>query len=789
MNDRTLRVLEYPKIIEMLASHTRSPMGRARALSLHPFADRTEVRRLLEETSEAEAVTAAEGGGIVPFFPDIAKSLNKARIGSILSPLELLQIGQVLSAAYSVKERMRNHRGKAELNLLPPRIEALRVQPELLEEIKRCIESEERISDHASPELSSVRRQIARCHERVREKLNGILHSAQYQKMLQELIITIRNDRYVVPVKQEHRTNFPGIVHDQSGSGATLFIEPMGVVETNNELRRHQLAEEKEIERILAMLTAQVDSVGGEIGNTLSMLAELDLIFAKGAFSLALRGICPMEAEGGVLRIAGGRHPLIPNQEVVPITLELGRTFDALVITGPNTGGKTVTLKTAGLFVLMAQSGLHVPADYGTEMGIFHQVYADIGDEQSIEQSLSTFSSHMTNIVDVLKHARPGDLVLFDELGAGTDPTEGAALAMSILDFLHGQGIAVMATTHYSELKLYALSKTGVENASVEFDVETLRPTYRLMLGIPGKSNAFEISRRLGLEGALIDGAKAYLSQEDIRFEDIMGNIARDRSLAEAERELASQARQEMDRLRAQLKREQAELESNKAAQLRKAKEEARRLIREARDMAEEMIRDLRQLGREADEKARNKAIEDARKKLRAALGGLEEGFNPEGGSEKAYGPASTLRLGQTVYITILDQKGQVLTLPDAGGEVQVQIGIMKMTVSKDHLRQVIEASEPYVKLGRGVTPRAASVTSELDLRGENAEEALLRTDHYLDDAFLAGLSEVTLIHGKGTGILRSAIHQQLRQHPHVASFRLGRYGEGESGVTMVQLK
>jgi DNA mismatch repair protein MutS2 len=607
--------------------------------------------------------------------------------------------------------------------------------------------------------------------------------------MLQEPIITIRSDRYVVPVKQEHRSSFPGIVHDQSGSGATLFIEPMGVVETNNELRRHQLAEEKEIERILAALTAQVDSVGAEIGSTLSGMAALDLIFAKGAFSLALRGVCPTAAEDGILRITGGRHPLIPPKDVVPISLELGRTFDALIITGPNTGGKTVTLKTAGLFVLMAQSGLHVPAGCGTEMGIFHQVYADIGDEQSIEQSLSTFSSHMTNIVDILQHARRGDLVLFDELGAGTDPTEGAALAMAILDSLHGQGIAVMATTHYSELKLYALSKAGVENASVEFDVETLRPTYRLMLGIPGKSNAFEISRRLGLKEALVDGAKAYLSQEDIRFEDIMGNIARDRSLAETEREQAAQARQEMDRLRAQLKREQAELESKKAAQLSKAKEDARRLVREARDTAEEIIHKLRQLGKEADEKARNKAIEEARKKLRTALGGLEEGLHPRGSGEKGYAPAGTLRLGQTVYITTLDQKGQVLSLPDGNGEAQVQVGILKMTVSKDHLRQISDAPESPGQSSRRITPRTVSVTSELDLRGENAEEALLRTDHYLDEAFLAGLNEVTLIHGKGTGVLRSVIHQQLRQHPHVASFRLGRYGEGEAGVTVVQLK
>ncbi len=489
-----------------------------------------------------------------------------------------------------------------------------------------------------------------------------------------------------------------------------------------------------------------------------------------------------------MIRVQNGRHPLINPDEVVPITLELGRKFHTLVITGPNTGGKTVTLKTGGLFVLMAQSGLHLPADFGTEMGIFHNVFADIGDEQSIEQSLSTFSSHMTNIVQIVKEAESDDLVLFDELGAGTDPTEGAALAMSILDFLHSRQIRTMATTHYSELKVYAISQKEVENASVEFDVETLRPTYRLLIGVPGKSNAFEISRRLGLDEFLINGAKEYLSQEDTRFEDAMSTIEENRVAAEREQEKAKACLQEIEELKGQYQKERAEFGQQKEKLLARARRDARKVVRDARAEADQIIRELRQLNREPEEKNRNRAMEESRKELKSTLDKLEDDMAPKT-VRSSRRPLKSLKLGQTVSIVSLDQKGQVLTLPDETGNVLVQVGIMKANVPFSDLRQADEESGQEREIIRKVNPRMSSVASELDLRGQDSESALMETDRYLDSAFLAGLGEVTIIHGKGTGVLRSSIHKMLRRHLHVESFRLGKFGEGESGVTIVKIK
>lgn len=787
MDEKTLRVLEYNKIIEALAGFTHSESGRELVLQLKPISDRNQIIEWQQETSEAETILAAEGSGFISSFPDVRHAIRRAEIGSVLNPGELLNIAQVLSLVSSVKTRMNEHKAKAELRLIPVMIEGLKTQRILLDRIHRCIESEETLYDHASPELANIRRHISRANARVRERLNSFLHSPQMQKYLQEPIVTMRNDRYVLPVKQENRSKVPGIVHDQSSSGATLFIEPMSVVEANNEIRQLLLKEEEEIERILAELTNQVDEVGEEILSALSILERLDFIFAKGAFSLSIRGVRPDIVDELSLNIRNGRHPLIDPKQVVPISLELGREFSTLVITGPNTGGKTVTLKTAGLFVLMNQSGLHLPADYGTKMGIFKNVFADIGDEQSIEQSLSTFSSHMTNIVQILDKVGQEDLVLFDELGAGTDPTEGAALAMSILDHLYSAKIRTMATTHYSELKLYAISREGIENASVEFDVETLRPTFRLLIGVPGKSNAFEISKRLGLSEQLIDGAGKYLSQESVRFEDVMGNIERNRIAAEQERSQTKAELAEAESLRLKYEEKLSELEQQKSKYLAKAREEARRAVQEAKAEAELIIKNLLELAHESEAKERNRAIEESRKKLRGALKKQEERQAKPG--QLARKPLNKIQLGQTVYITTLDQKGQVLSTPDQDGNVQVQVGIMKVNVNLSDLRQVKEQTGIEIKSGRKVRPRAVSISSELDLRGQNAEEALLETDLYLDNAFLAGLNEVTIIHGKGTGILRNSIHQLLRKHPHVASFRLGKYGEGESGVTVVEIK
>jgi DNA mismatch repair protein MutS2 len=788
MDERTLRVLEYHKIIGMLTGFAQSEPGKEIAMQLKPVSDIDQILEWQAEASEAESIIAIEGTGFISPFPDIRQQLKKAKIGSVLSPKELLQIGQVLSLISSVKTRMKEHKAKAELQTIPSLISQMNTQPVLLSNIRRCIETEQSLYDYASPELSNIRRQIDRTNDKIHERLNGFLRSPQMVKYLQEPIITMRNGRYVIPVKQENRSNVPGIIHDQSSSGATLFIEPMSVVEANNEVRQLLLKEEAEIERILADLTSQVESVADEVMQALEILIKLDFIFAKGAFSLSIRGIRPRIVDKPSIRIINGRHPLIDKDAVVPITLELGREFNTLVITGPNTGGKTVSLKTGGLFVLMAQSGLHLPADFGTEMGVFNNVFADIGDEQSIEQSLSTFSSHMTNIVRILSDVEYDDLVLFDELGAGTDPTEGAALAMSILDYLHSRQIRTMATTHYSELKLYAITQKGVENASVEFDVETLRPTYRLLIGVPGKSNAFEISRRLGLSEALIDGARQYLSKEDVRFEDVIGNIERNRVAAEQERQQAKALLAEIEEIKAEHEKERSKFEQQKAKLLAKARDDARRLVRDARAEADMIIKELRQLARETEERERNRAIEESRKKLKATLGRLEDDMRlkPRQSLRK---PPKKLRLGQTLLITTLDQKGQVLSTPDDDGNVMMQVGIMKVNVHISNLRETDENIREEVKSNKKVNLRTAAVSSELDLRGQNSEEAVLETDMYLDNAFLAGLNEVTIIHGKGTGTLRNSIHQLLRRHPHVKTFRLGKFGEGESGVTVVEIK
>ncbi len=788
MDERTLRVLEYHKIIGMLTGFAQSEPGKEIAMQLKPVSDIDQILEWQAETSEAESIITIEGTGFISPFPDIRQQLKKAKIGSVLSPKELLQIGQVLSLISSVKTRMKEHKAKAELQTIPSLISQMNTQPVLLSNIRRCIETEQSLYDYASPELSNIRRQIDRTNDKIHERLNGFLRSPQMVKYLQEPIITMRNGRYVIPVKQENRSNVPGIIHDQSSSGATLFIEPMSVVEANNEVRQLLLKEEAEIERILADLTSQVESVADEVMQALEILIKLDFIFAKGAFSLSIRGIRPRIVDKPSIRIINGRHPLIDKDAVVPITLELGREFNTLVITGPNTGGKTVSLKTGGLFVLMAQSGLHLPADFGTEMGVFNNVFADIGDEQSIEQSLSTFSSHMTNIVRILNDVEYDDLVLFDELGAGTDPTEGAALAMSILDYLHSRQIRTMATTHYSELKLYAITQKGVENASVEFDVETLRPTYRLLIGVPGKSNAFEISRRLGLSEALIDGARQYLSKEDVRFEDVIGNIERNRVAAEQERQQAKALLAEIEEIKAEHEKERSKFEQQKAKLLAKARDDARRLVRDARAEADMIIKELRQLARETEERERNRAIEESRKKLKATLGRLEDDMRlkPRQSLRK---PPKKLRLGQTLLITTLDQKGQVLSTPDDDGNVMMQVGIMKVNVHISNLRETDENIREEVKSNKKVNLRTAAVSSELDLRGQNSEEAVLETDMYLDNAFLAGLNEVTIIHGKGTGTLRNSIHQLLRRHSHVKTFRLGKFGEGESGVTVVEIK
>ena len=794
MNDRTLRVLEYDKIINMLAGYAVSAPAAEMARNLKPSVDKDTILNWLNQSAEAQAVISNHGSSPVGEFPDIRPSMKRIGIGASLNASELLEIGQVLRMCRQIcnifKERDQRY------NQQTPNIYALVCQlkpnDELMDEIFRCIEPDGNISDNASPELNSIRRSILRIQDKIKDILNNIIHSPSYHKYLQEPIITIRSDRYVVPVKQEHRANVPGLIHDQSASGATLFIKPMRLVDANNGLRELSIKEKREIERILTMLSERVRQQSQDISNSFEILVQLDFIFAKGKLGYAMKGTVPQLVDEPKISIINGRHPLIKPQDVVPISLNLGYNFNTLVITGPNTGGKTVTLKTVGLFVLMAQAGLCIPVEPGTEIGLFRRVFADIGDEQSIEQNLSTFSSHMVNIVSIVDSADEDSLVLLDELGAGTDPTEGAALAMAILDHLHRLGARTIATTHYSQLKVFALTREGMENASMEFDVDSLQPTFHLLIGVPGKSNAFEISRRLGLGDQLIEKAKAFLSQEEIRFEDLISDMEYNRIKAREERQKAKKYLENIEKLQKELELKENRLESERRQILQNAREEARRILRQAKAEADEIIRGLNKLARITAERERNREIEAHRRRLRLRLAELDEQLSHEP-SQSRTGLLSPkdVRLGETVYVSTLRQKGQILTLPDDNGEVMVQLGIMKLSVKLSDLRRVgdDDGTNDLKAYGKKPAPRLESVSAEMDLRGQTVDEALLNIDKYLDDAFLSGLKEITLIHGKGTGVLRDGIHQYLRQHPHVNRFRLGKYGEGESGVTIVELK
>ena len=661
----------------------------------------------------------------------------------------------------------------------------LTVHRSVEEEISRCIISEDEIFDGASPALSRIRRAMRAANERVRERLNAMIRSATYQKYLQEPIITIRNGRFVIPVKQEYRQQVPGLVHDQSGSGATLFIEPTAVVELGNEYKKLLAEESEEVERILTELTAMVEPCADEIYEDLSVLGEIDLVFAKARLSREMSCVCPKLNRTGYIRIVRGRHPLIPRERVVPIDIWLGREYRSLIITGPNTGGKTVTLKLVGLLSLMAQSGMFIPAAEGSECAVFDEIFADIGDEQSIEQSLSTFSSHMKNIVEILKGADERSLVLLDELGAGTDPIEGAALAMSILTELHARGTVSVCTTHYSEIKAFALTREGMENASMEFDVDKLCPTYRLFIGIPGKSNAFEISRRLGLPAHIIDSARNFLKGEDVKFEDIISSAQSQHRLAEEERALAQEARAELDRLRAEAERERKKLEDERAKQQAKAREEARRVVADAKREMEKLIVQIRAM-KGIDRSAADRVIQQARDQVRAEENALSEPLALK--KDDAGVPPKAVKPGDSVRIVSLDQKATVLSPADAKGDVQVQAGILKLSVKLSDLRR-IEDEQPKQGKSKITAAMDRRVGLELDIRGMLVDEALAVVDRYLDDAFLSGLSEVNIIHGKGTGALRTGVQDYLRRHPRVKSFRIGNYGEGDAGVTVVTLK
>ncbi|MEA4846190.1 MAG: endonuclease MutS2, partial [Clostridiaceae bacterium] len=752
--------------------------------------DLNEIKELLQETTEAVNLLLKKGNIPMTGVQDIRVPLRKVKLGSVLEPGELLKVADTLRAARRLKAFMNEDRGEESFPIIEYYIETLSAWKSIEERIDSAIISEEEIADNASPQLNGIRRKIKEKTASMREKLNHMISSPAYQKYLQDPIITVRGDRHVIPVKQEFRANVPGIVHDQSASGATLFIEPMAIVEMNNDVKRLKLDEETEIEKILSELTALIDEKYDSIKTNMEILATLDFIFAKAKFSLELRCTEPRVNNKGIMNIRKARHPLLKAGTVVPIDIYVGDTFNTLVITGPNTGGKTVTLKTIGLLTLMAQSGLHIPANDYSEVAVFDEVFADIGDEQSIEQSLSTFSSHMTNIVSILEHVTPNSLVLFDELGAGTDPTEGAALAMSILELLHGKDIRTVATTHYSELKIYALTTEGICNASVEFDVATLRPTYRLLIGIPGKSNAFEISRKLGLPDGIIRRAKEFISQDDVRFEDLIKSLEDDKRKAEEERDTASRLKFELEKAKTEMEVRLEKLEAQKDRIVREARNEALEIVRRSKEEAEELIHELRDaIQKENEEKAA--MIEKSRLKVKQREEELEDKIGESLFKKTSSAPLKDIKIGMPVKIVNLDQKGSVLTLPDEDGNLTVQAGIMKINVNVNNLKAAEEDKEKPKRGGntKVSVAKAMSVASQIDLRGQTLDEALMNVDKYLDDAYLGNLPQVTIIHGKGTGVLRAGIMQLLKSHGHVKSYRSGGFGEGGIGATIVEIK
>ena len=783
MNERYQRVLEYPKILNRLAGLAVSAMGKERALALRPSGDFDEVRRLQAQTEEASSVIAYTGGNPMSEFDDVREYLKLSTVGATLSMKALLSVAGALRACRTVRKALVTEREDTPiLTEMGSRIASNRM---LEEDITNAIISEDEMSDHASPELYDIRRHIRVINDRVRDKLNSYIRSASTQKYLMDSIITMRNGRYVIPVKAEYRQQVPGLVHDQSGSGSTLFIEPMAIVEAGNELKEWTLKERQEMEKILKDFSARIAPDAPMIASSLGILADLDCVFARAYLAREMNAVEPKLNADGRVNLIHARHPLIDPEKVVPSNLWMGEDFTTLVITGPNTGGKTVTLKTVGLLTLMAQSGMQIPAQFGSEIAVFDEVFADIGDEQSIEQSLSTFSSHMTNIVEILKNVTPRSLVLFDELGAGTDPTEGAALAQSILSSLLERKVRTMATTHYSELKAFALSTPGVENASVEFDVESLRPTYRLSIGIPGKSNAFDISRKLGLPERLIDGAKELLSKEDIRFEDVIANAEYHRQIAEREREIAEETRRETVKLRDEAERLRREIEQSRDKSLKKAKDEARRVLENARREADGIIRELKAMKKQAQTPEHE--VQRLKKRMEDGIDALSEGLSEK--SSVNFTPPKSVRPGDTVEIVHLGTKGTVLSPADRNGEVQIQAGIIKMKAHISQLRLVEPDKPKQSRVMNRVSAAKPAVPMEVDVRGMTLDEAIAAVDIYLADATLAGLNEVSIIHGKGTGVLRTGIQRHLRTHMNVKKYRDGMYGEGEQGVTVVTLK
>lgn len=793
MKNKAYKVLEFDKILAVLASYTESEAVRGRILALEPTADIDEARRAQRETTEAVVTSLKLGSpGISLAVKSVTAAAARAQAGGVLNPAELLAVSRVLYVARRMKSYLAEC--SSECEILLSHAEALILCRTLEDRINAAILSETEIADDASSELAAIRRKKKNINAKIKDTLNDMIHSSHYKKFLQDAIVTMRADRYVIPVRAEYRGEVQGIVHDASASGATIFVEPISVVNANNEIRELENREKREIERILAELSALCAENSALLASDYNTIAELDFIFCKARLSLAQNGCEPELNRDGVIEFHRARHPLIAPDRVVANDIFLGGDYDTLVITGPNTGGKTVTLKTIGLFSLMAASGLHLPLTDGSRAAVFGRVFADIGDEQSIEQSLSTFSAHMVNIVSILENVDSDSLALFDELGAGTDPTEGAALAVSILEYLRSRGVRTAATTHYSELKLFALSTDGIENASCEFDVESLRPTYRLQIGIPGKSNAFAISKRLGLDERIIGRAGELLSDEDVKFEDVISELEENRVRAQSEKEYAERMKRELTDMKAEIDRERAKLRENKARILEDARREAKLLIMDARDEANSIIRDLENM-RQNGMKAADSAAK-ARERLKKKSDSIDKAIKNADKPKKTFRePIKNLKAGETVRILSLGETASVLKTPaPKDTTVRVQAGIIKLDVHISDLERVKEESakelaDKYVKSTGAYVSKTRNVTTEIDVRGQMLEEALDNVEKFLDDCYLAGMSPVSIIHGKGTGVLRKGIGDMLKKHRYVKSSRLGRYGEGENGVTIVELK
>ena len=790
MNNKTLIKLEFDKIISMLENEASSFRGKQLCRRLKPVTDLTKIDLLQEQTAAAFTRIIKKGRISFGDAAPVEESLKRLEIGGALNTAELLRICRLLSNTARAKSYGRHDTQEDLADCLDIYFDGLEPLTPFSNEIERCIISEDEISDDASSALKHIRRSINNLNDRVHTTLSGLVNGS-LRTYLQDALITMRGDRYCIPVKAEYRSQVQGLIHDQSASGSTLFIEPMAIVKLNNDLKELYVQEQDEIRKILASLSEEAAQYIEEIRTDYRSLTDLDFIFARGALALTMRASRPILNEEGRIRIREGRHPLLDQKKVVPITVSLGDEFSLLIITGPNTGGKTVSLKTVGLLTLMGQAGLHIPAGDRSEIAVFRQVYADIGDEQSIEQSLSTFSSHMTNIVSFLKKVDDRSLVLFDELGAGTDPTEGAALAIAILSHLHKRNIRTMATTHYSELKIYALSTPGVENACCEFDVESLRPTYRLLIGIPGKSNAFAISGKLGLPGYIIDDAKKRLSEQDVSFEDLLSDLEASRRTIEKEQAEIAAYKKEAETLKRQAVQKQEKLEEQRDRIIREANEKANAILREAKEVADETIRNFHKFGKENISAAEmEKERERLRKKIKDTSASASLKTNKP---KKTYKP-SDFKLGESVKVLSMNLTGTIGSLPDARGNVTVQMGILRSQVNISDL-EIIEEVSPYAPKRMNRTAKSKikmskslSVSPEINLLGKTVDEAVAELDKYLDDALLSHLNSVRVVHGKGTGALRKGIHEYLRRQKHVKSYRLAEFGEGDAGVTIVEL-